>query len=84
MEPDLLASVEWGTGIAAGYAIDVWNCRATVSRWQDGVLVEAANWRALEDEAVQAVARVGGAVNMSGQYPCPVELADKARWDEGE
>ncbi len=81
---DFPASIHWGPKAASGYAINVCNRHAAVSRWEEGCLVAASNWRALEDEAAQVVEALGGAINMSGQYPCPVELADKARWDEAE
>ena len=67
--------------------ISVANLRATVSRQHprsDGYDLEAAaNWESLEDEAVQAVLQAGGGINLSGLYPCPPELAERARWRVG-
>ena len=67
--------------------ISVANTRATVSRQHPrggGFQVEAAaNWEDLEDEAVQAVLQAGGGVNLSGLYPCPPDLAERARWRVG-
>jgi len=70
-----------------GYTISVWNCRAAVSRivnhgngtWS---YVEADNWEELEDDAIEAVEDFGGAINVSGQYPCPSELAERGVWSE--
>jgi hypothetical protein len=77
-----LAAMEWGMELVDGYAINVWNCRAMLSRWEGHRLVAATNWEEIEDDAVQAVESLGGAVNMSGIYPCPVELAMKGVWEE--
>ena len=67
--------------------ISVANMRATVSRQHprgDGYDLEAAaNWENLEDEAVQAVLQVGGGINLSGLYPCPADLAERATWKQG-
>ena len=67
--------------------ISVANLRATVSRQHprgDGYDLEAAaNWEDLEDEAVQAVLQAGGGINLSGLYPCPPELAERATWKRG-
>ena len=66
--------------------INVWNCRAVVARYESaegGVTwASAKNAEDLEDEAVEAVEAQGGAVNMSGHYACPLELAAKASFDE--
>jgi len=77
---DFLGTLLWGVEVASGYAIDVWNCRARLSRWQGDTLLEAENWRELEDEAIEAIEAFGGAVNLSGLYPCPAELAEKGVW----
>ena len=67
--------------------ISVANTRATVSRQHprgNGFDLEAAaNWEDLEDEAVQAVLLSGGGINLSGLYPCPPELAERATWKRG-
>lgn len=79
---DFLASVLWGREVAAGYALDVWNCRVAVSRWQGNTLVRVDNWQELEAEAIEALEALGGGYNMSGQYPCPLELAERGVWHE--
>jgi hypothetical protein len=71
----------------AGHCISVWNCRAVVSRRRDHAdgtwsFVPCANWEELEEEALEAVEAVGGAMNLSGLYPCPPELAEKGIWEE--
>ena len=67
--------------------ISVANMRSVVSRQHprgDGFDLEAAaNWEDLEDEAVQAVLQAGGGINLSGLYPCPPDLAERARWKRG-
>ena len=70
-----------------GVVISVWNLRAAVCRrvdWSDGswTYEPAANWEALEEEAIDAVEAQGGAINWSGLYECPWELAEKATWPE--
>ena len=69
------------------FVICVSNTRATVSRQHprgNGFDLEAAaNWEDLEDEAVQAVLQAGGGINLSGLYPCPSELAERATWKRG-
>lgn len=71
----------------SNYLISVANMRATVSRQEPtrtGYVLEAAtNWEDLEDEAGQAVLQVGGGINLSGLYPCPDELAARAKWRQG-
>lgn len=67
--------------------INVWNCRAAVSRFvpqSDGSLrlEAAANWQDLEDEAITAVREQGGGINISGHYYCPPELVRRARWQQ--
>ena len=68
--------------------INVWDCRAAVSRYapvKGGMSTEAAaNWEALEDEAIEAIEAQGGAYNMSGHYVCPPELAARVTWEEAE
>lgn len=66
--------------------ISVWNLRCMVSSWEwsedDGgyLLVRTSNAEALEDEARHAVEAQDGAINISGIYACPSELAAKARF----
>jgi hypothetical protein len=43
-------------------------------------LETAANWKALEAEAVRAVEDMIGAIVENADYPCPPGLAAKARW----
>ncbi len=67
------------------YYISVWNCRAMVSRrvdHGDGTwsYVQADNWEDLEDDAIEAVEAFGGAINSSGLYACPAELAERGVW----
>jgi len=78
-----------GAGRKPDYVLDVVNSRAIVSRKVDGQfgLLEysaAVNWHELEGRAVAAVAEQGGAINISGQYHCPAELAETAVWDNDE
>jgi len=65
----------------------VWNCRAAVSQYvrnDGGISVqEASNWQDLEDQAEQEVYDQGGAVNLSGHYPCSRNLASKATFPKG-
>jgi hypothetical protein len=77
-----LDAMEWGMEVVDGYAINVWSCRAALSRWQGNRLVAAANWEELEQEACDVLEKLGGAVNISGIYPCSVELALKGVWEE--
>ena len=67
--------------------ISVANLRSVVSRQHprgNGYDLEpAANWEDLEDEAAQAVLQAGGGVNLSGLYPCPPDLAERALWRVG-
>ncbi len=78
---------DWAEGGTMSYVISVWNCRAVVSKrviheggtWS---YLEADNWEELEDEAIEAVEDFGGAINVSGLYPCPLDLAEKGRWIE--
>jgi len=78
-----------GAGRKPDYVIDVANGRAIVSQKVDGGfgLLEysaAVNWQELEERAAAAVEADGGAINISGQYPCPAELAEAAVWDGEE
>lgn len=64
--------------------IDVRGGRAIVSQWRilksgEGP-VSAANASELEEDAAQAVEGMGGYLTLSGQYPCPCELAERATW----
>jgi hypothetical protein len=67
--------------------VNVWNVRAAVSRVvavRGGISSEpATNWETLEDDAIEAIEAQGGAVNLSGWYHCPPELAARAEWAEG-
>ena len=62
--------------------INVWNCSASIARWMfvgsNLTWIAAKNAEQLEDEAEAAVEAQGGAVNMSGHYACPEELAVRA------
>lgn len=62
--------------------IDVWNARASVSRYRRyGATLTwepALNWEALEDAALEAVEAFGGSASESGHYPCPQHLAELA------
>lgn len=65
--------------------VDVWNCRAAVARYVavvgGGISSQLAdNWEDLEPTAVDAIEDFGGAVNVSGHYPCPADLAALAVW----
>jgi len=66
--------------------IAVSGLRAAVSRRVDlahGWTYErAANWEALEDEAIDEVLDFGGLLAISGLYPCSPELAEKAIWQK--
>lgn len=46
--------------------------------WQ---YVPADNWRALSTLALAEVRLQGGAMNLSGLYRCPPELAELGRWE---
>lgn len=68
--------------------INVWNCRADVARFYAkpgaaGEIVSeyATNSDALADDAAAAVEAQGGAINWSGLYHCPAELAARAQWE---
>jgi hypothetical protein len=69
---------------AGDIIIDVRNGRAIVSVWraQAGGLapVAAANADELESDAAAAILAMGGSSTLSGQYPCPAALADRAEW----
>jgi len=56
--------------------------RFVLRRYQGNRLVSADNWEELEEEATEALEALGGAINWSGQYPCPLELAKRGKWDE--
>lgn len=74
-----------GAGRPHNHVIDVRNGRAIVARRErDGALsyLPATNWQELEAEAAESVAQQGGALNMSGQYQCPPELAERGAWDD--
>jgi transcriptional regulator with XRE-family HTH domain len=89
MYPDrveaVLTSLEHSALVDASITISVQDCRAAVSRRVDGpggsyTYERAANWVELEDDAIVAIQEAGGAVNISGHYRCPVELARRAVW----
>jgi hypothetical protein len=69
--------------------ISVWNCRASVCRL---VRLDAGywtyefcqNWEELEDRAIREVEAQGGAVNISGLYPCPADLFELARFPSSD
>jgi hypothetical protein len=78
-----------GAGRPFEYVIDVVNGRCIVSRRVDGQwgllsYSAAINWHELEEAAATAVAQQGGAINISGQYPCPAELVETAVWDKAD
>lgn len=66
--------------------ISVWNCRASVVRrvnhgtncwgYQD-----ASNWEELEEQAIEEVEEFGGAINISGIYPCSLHLFERAKFE---
>jgi len=64
------------------YVINVSNCRAAVSRKEltaSGYRIRHAdNWQDLERAAQKAIEKQGGAINISGIYPCPDNLARRA------
>lgn len=66
--------------------IDVRNTRAYVARKvgtdSDFTYEPCANWTWLEDAAAAAVEAQGGSITLSGQYPCPDDLARFALWRE--
>lgn len=68
--------------------IDVWDCKARVARYEqteDGIAwYYATNWEDLEAAAAEAVDAAGGWLTMSGHYPCPEELAERATWPPRE
>lgn len=69
--------------------LNVWNCRADVARFyavpgsEAGEIASeiASNSDELSDEAAAAVSAQGGAINWSGLYWCPGELAARAHWE---
>lgn len=64
--------------------ISVWNGEAKVARWRSRgerfFLEPAKNAEELAAQAEVAVYAQGGALNWSGHYDCPEELAAKAVW----
>jgi len=67
--------------------INVWNCHATVARYDRTEAYvttwsPAANADALAELARAAVEDQGGAINLSGHYYCPPALAALAVWNE--
>ena len=67
--------------------IDVWNCRAVVSRYEahpsGGITwAPAANADDLAEAAADAVEAAGGWLTASGHYPCPDDLAERAVFDD--
>lgn len=69
-----------------GIVIDVRNMTAHVSRWVrvGGAfqLQPATNEADLYDAAALEVAAAGGALGLSGIYPCSSELAALAKWSD--
>jgi len=71
------------------YCVSVRDCRAVVCARVDigetsWAYVPADNWEELESDAIAWIEALGAAVNMSGLYPCPVELAERARFSKTE
>lgn len=67
----------------SGIFIDVANGRARFARLSNGDGFDfefANNSNDLQDDLAQAVSDLGAYITMSGQYPCPAELAAKAKW----
>jgi hypothetical protein len=88
-EPPRWGGKRPGAGRPFEHVIDVANGRCVVSQRVDGQfgLLEysaAVNWHELEEAAATAVAQQGGAINISGQYPCPAELVETAVWDKAD
>jgi hypothetical protein len=59
--------------------------RVIVARYHDTghytfAIEDAANWRALEADACQAVEDLVGAITGDEHFPCPDALAARARW----
>jgi hypothetical protein len=68
------------------FVIDVWNCRAAVSKRIDLAngswgYQPARNWEDLEADAIEAVEAQGGTINVSGLYLCPLGLVERAIFD---
>lgn len=73
----------------AHYMVSVRDCRCVVVRRVDSgkgafTYEAASNWPELEAEAEGVVEDFGGAFNVSGLYPCPRWLAERAVWPEKE
>jgi hypothetical protein len=66
--------------------ISVRDMRALVCRYTgtpEAIGMEAAeNWQELTEAAAEAVEAQGGAMNSSGHYVCPEELAERARFED--
>jgi hypothetical protein len=56
-------------------------CRYTGTPEQIG-MQSAANWQELQEGAQEAVEAQGGAMNASGHYACPEDLAARARFED--
>lgn len=67
------------------YMILVADCQALVAkRHPDGLgwqYVPADNWPALTEQARAEIERQGGALNLSGLYRCPPDLAALGAWN---
>jgi hypothetical protein len=68
--------------------IAVWDCRARVGRWRVNpdrsfYVEDSLNWATLENAAIAEIEAQGGAVNMSGNNPCPDELYVLALFADG-
>jgi hypothetical protein len=75
---------KWGDGLRfrmANVFISVANGQARVSRTIQGQTTPAANWEALEDEALGEVGSQGGFATLSAIYACSPALAQKATWE---
>jgi hypothetical protein len=69
--------------------ISVRDMRALVCRYTavpdkpNAIGMEAAeNWQELTEAAAEAVDAQGGAMNISGHYVCPEDLAERARFED--
>ena len=67
------------------HMILVADCQAMVAkRHPDGLgwqYVPADNWPALTEQARAEIERQGGALNLSGLYRCPPDLAELGTWE---
>lgn len=66
--------------------ISVWDCRVKVVRRVDHSPTcwgyqDASNWEELEEQAREEVEAFGGAINISGLYPCSIQLFEQAKFE---